>query len=232
MLNRRATAPVPPRRLMMRVGSIASSLGPPKDLSIGAPKRKVVRLAYMEKWAGRIRERMTERGVSDSELTKAIKASQPSVFQWFNAPKGKNTTSMIRGDNLISVSRCLDLSPEWILTGKGPKELSQYVGISVAKLQIAIVSVRKALRTFGLETDEVRAASLISYAYRQLRDHPETMSKEQMQDFDALIRHELRGDLPNEENAKGTAERPPAGRSASRAENAPAGKAKAGGRKR
>jgi len=48
---------------------------------------------------------MTERGLSDSELTKAIKASQPSVFQWFNAPKGKNTTSMIRGDNLIAVSR-------------------------------------------------------------------------------------------------------------------------------
>lgn len=232
MLNSRATACVPPRRRITSAASMPASLGPPKDLSIGRPKSGSVRLAYMEKWAERIRERMAEKNVSDSELTKAIKASQPSVYQWFNAPKGKNTTSMIRGDNLIAVSRCLDLSPEWILTGKGPKELSQYVGLSAIKLQVAIVSVRKALKTFGLETDEVRAASLISYAYRQLRDHPETMNKEQMLDFDALIRHELRGDLPDEENAKGTAEGPAAGRSKGRAENPPARPAKAGSRKR
>jgi hypothetical protein len=186
----------------------------------------------MEKWAERIRERMAERGVSDSELTKAIKASQPSVFQWFNAPKGKNTTSMIRGDNLIAVSRHLDLSPEWILTGKGPKELSQYVGLNVVKLQVAIVSVRKALKTFGLETDEVQAASLISLAYRDLRDYPDTMTKAQMNDFDAHVRHTLRGELPHEENAEGTAQGFAVGGSPSSAENAPASSAKAGGRRR
>lgn len=182
------------------------------DIAIGAPKPAVVRLAYMEKWAERIAERMAERGVSDSELSAAIKVKQPSLLQWFKGYSGKPHTKMITAANLLAVSRYLELSPEWILTGRGSKELSQYMGLDTHKLAVAIVSAREAAKGLGLKMDEVQAAPVIAYAYRELALHyPPVLDKAQMQEFDGAIRSKLRGEMHEEVQAAEAAQRSASG---------------------
>lgn len=203
---------------------MSPSLGLPKKMSIGTPKQTSVRLTYMEKWAERISERMAEKGLGDSDISRAIKAKQSSVWQWFNAKAGKKCTQMIRGDNLMAVARLLDLSPEWILTGRGPRELSHYLGLNAHKLEVAIVSVRKATEAMGLVLDEKNAGSLISLAYRELGHYPDSLDKHEMLDFDGFVRHKLRGDYFDER-----AERPATGESAGRAEEDAPRQAKARG---
>lgn len=178
----------------------------------------------MEKWAERIKELADAKGVSDSELARACKTAQPSVHQWFNeSPKGKPPTKMIKGDNLVAAARALNTTPEWIISGTGPKVASQSAGLSVLKLQVAIVSVRKAAESAGLEIDEVQAAAAIAWAYGQLHVYPETMTKDEMRDFDGIVRHHLRGGQFDEES-----ERPVARRGTGEPAAAAPAKAKAG----
>lgn len=210
MENMRATAVTPPSRSMMVDGFMVPILGPPKKMSIGRPKSDSVRLAYMEKWAERIAERMREQGKSEADLARAIKLAQPSVFQWFKPNGDKPCTKSIKAESLLGASRFLGLSPEWILTGRGPKELSQYVGLNEHKLAVAIVSVRKAAESAGLVMDEAQDAALIALAYRELSPYPETLTKAQMVDFDGVVRHLLMGGISSEGNerpATGTSQR-------------------------
>lgn len=98
----------------------------------------------MEKWAERIAERMKERGVTDAALSAAIKVSQPAVFQWFRSYSGKPTTKMITAENLLAVARYLDLSPEWILHGRGPREVRGKVStLPEAELRPELVAARQ-----------------------------------------------------------------------------------------
>lgn len=155
----------------------------------------------MEKWAERIAELLREQrpeGKNATALAKACGISQPSVSQWFNDNDSKPATKMILADNLVAAAKYLDSTPEWVLHGKGVRRVSQSAGLNVHKLEVAIVSVRKMAKDAGLEMDEVRAAAVISWAYSELRDYPETLTKAQMKDFDALVRHKLRGEQAND----------------------------------
>lgn len=197
------------------------------QIAIGAPKAAFDRLPYMEKWAERIAERMAERGVSEAELSAAVKVKQPSLLQWFKGYSGKPHTKMITAANLLAVSRYLELSPEWILTGRGSKELSQYMGLDVGKLGIAIVTAREAAKALGLKIDEVQAAAVIAYAYRELAHYSSTPTKQEMRDFDATIRHKLRGEFNEESQAAQVTDRSTARPGAGRPSKPAAARSKA-----
>jgi hypothetical protein len=187
-------------------------IGPPKLLSIGLPIGENIRLADMEPWAKRVRELLDEGrplGLNDAGLAKACKAKQPSIWQWFKAPKGRQTTKNLTAINAVRAARYLGTTAEYIVTGQGSRRQSQNTELDLSMLQSAIVSVKKHLRARGLELDVFVAAPMIAYAYRERMKLPRELSQAEYAEFDSAIADRLRGELGH-----GTDERPAAASSA------------------
>jgi transcriptional regulator with XRE-family HTH domain len=162
--------------------------------SIGAPTVEPVRLPYMQGWAKRIKERLDagrKDGLSATGLARACGISQPSVSQWFNDSGSKKATEMIRGDNLLSAARYLNVRPEWILTGKGPATASQPLGLDRDTLEVSVISVKEMLSRAGLELDAFLAAPMLMFAYDERLKNPGIDPKA----FDDLIWTKLQGEL-------------------------------------
>ncbi len=71
----------------------------------------------MSDWGDRIRAKLDEHSMSVAALARACGIKPPSVHDWLN---GK--TKAIEGANLIRAASALSVTPEWILTGRGPRE--------------------------------------------------------------------------------------------------------------
>lgn len=79
----------------------------------------------MEAWAKRIETRLQEladAGKTRAGLAKACKVQPSSVSAWLG--KGAKPTEMIRGDNLLAAARYLYTTPDWIMTGRGSKDVT------------------------------------------------------------------------------------------------------------
>ena len=64
----------------------------------------------------RIQARMRALNLKSVNLVKHTGASKASVSQWVNG------ASKPRGENLLALSRLLECTPDWLLTGKDPKK--------------------------------------------------------------------------------------------------------------
>lgn len=76
----------------------------------------------MEPWAKRLQDLLTAgaaRGLSVPGLARAVKAKQPSVWQWFNAPPGKKHTKMITAINAVRAAQYVGTTVEYLFTGRG-----------------------------------------------------------------------------------------------------------------
>jgi len=151
----------------------------------------------MEPWAQRIFERLQdfEGKKSQADLAKACRISAASVSNWFG--KGSKPTRKIDGANLVAAAKFLETTPEWILTGRGQRDLSQAVGLDLEMLRSAIVSVKEALKALGLELDAFLAAPMIAYAYAERALLPRDMTKDEYRAFDEMVTAKLRGELGN-----------------------------------
>lgn len=182
----------------------------------------------MEKWAERIKSLLDQgrhRGLTQTGLAKACGISQPSVSQWFNDGAAKPATEMIRGDNLIAAARYLGTTPEWVMTGSGPSTASQPATLDLGKLQIAIVSVKEAVRRAGLEIDAFVVAPMIAFAYRETASLPASAKAEDFRAFDELVWQRLSREIGHGERPRRAVEDGAGGD-----EKAPSRKAKAGRR--
>lgn len=87
------------------------------------------RLPYMEPWAKRLLDLLeagAPAGLSMAGLARAVKAKQPSVWQWFNAPPGKAATRMISAINAVRAAAYVGTTAEYLMTGRGePGQPSQ-----------------------------------------------------------------------------------------------------------
>lgn len=63
----------------------------------------------------RLQLAMKEVGISQAELARACGVKPPSVHGWLS---GKS--KFLRGENLLAAARALNVSQEWLATGKGP----------------------------------------------------------------------------------------------------------------
>lgn len=61
----------------------------------------------------RITEAREAKGLTKTAFAKAVGVSQPTVTDWENGVMRPN------GENLVKVCRVLEISPEWLLTGRG-----------------------------------------------------------------------------------------------------------------
>lgn len=73
----------------------------------------------MKTWNERLVESMSAAGISGGELARRIGVAQPSVFDWTTG-----ATKSLRTNNLVKVADALGVSPDWLATGKGSRELS------------------------------------------------------------------------------------------------------------
>ncbi|HXE07097.1 MAG TPA: hypothetical protein VN612_04320 [Acidobacteriaceae bacterium] len=148
-------------------------------------------------WAQRIKTLLdADPAKSAAGLARACGIKGGSVSGWFGAGK---PTKMISGDNLVSAAAYLGTTAEYIMTGREhvAASQSQAVSMDTEMLKSAIVSVKEALRTLGLELDAFLAAPLIAYAYAERIAMPRVMSKDEYAAFDAMVTAKLQGELGN-----------------------------------
>lgn len=154
----------------------------------------------MSNLAARLAKAMTlDPNMTQVKLAKVCRVRQPSVNDWLS---GKSKS--MGGEALVRAAEALGVSPKWLATGEGAmvaRAASQPAGLDPYKLQVAIVSVRKALETIVV-VDEVRVANSIAYAYGESLPLPSPVPPDQMADFDGAVRHHLRGRLADERREK------------------------------
>jgi transcriptional regulator with XRE-family HTH domain len=73
----------------------------------------------MKTWNERLVESMNAAGISGGELARRIGVAQPSVFDWTTG-----ATKSLRTNNLVKVADALGVSPDWLATGKGARDLN------------------------------------------------------------------------------------------------------------
>ncbi len=65
----------------------------------------------------RINESRLERGMSASELARAVGVTSAAVSRW-----EKGQVKNLRMEHLFTIARLLDINPEWLATGRGHKK--------------------------------------------------------------------------------------------------------------
>lgn len=122
------------------------------------------RLAYMEQWAQRIKDRLdTTPGLTMSGLAKACGIKPPSLFQWFNSVGDKPSTRMLSGENLVAAAIYTGLDPVEIMTGR--KTAAQPMRLTGDMLAGSYRMARSAVKAAGMhdfdpETEPEDAALL------------------------------------------------------------------------
>ncbi|AZR23512.1 XRE family transcriptional regulator [Xanthomonas vasicola] len=117
----------------------------------------------METWAERLHERMVAAGKKPAELARACGIQPGSVSGWFGQGK---PTKMISGDNLIAAAAFLEVSPEFIMTGRsGPRRESHTVGLDIEKLAAVLAVVEGAIRDSGKSVPASFKARMIKRVY-------------------------------------------------------------------
>jgi phage repressor protein C with HTH and peptisase S24 domain len=83
---------------------------------IDASERLNVNLAGMSTLQERIIAAMTEKGIDQAGLARAVNVNPVSVNDWRS---GKSKS--IRSDRLVPVATALGVNPEWLASGRGPQ---------------------------------------------------------------------------------------------------------------
>ena len=131
--------------------------------------------------------------------------SPQAVQKWIN--KGAFAREHVR-----RICQFIDCTPDELF-GFAPvaaevasRRQSQSVGIDLEMLKSAIVSVKEALRSFGLELDAFLASPMIAYAYEVRCSYPRHMTKDEYRAFDRMLAERLQGELGVRERERATGE--------------------------
>lgn len=122
-----ATAEVPPSASIVllanasvglfAVSSIRQSLAKPKDGCqedcVGIPKINSDTLGGMG-WKERLKIAREAVGISKSAFSRLVGVSAPTVSEWESG-----AIKSIDGHNLVKAAEILEVTPEWLMTGKG-----------------------------------------------------------------------------------------------------------------
>ena len=68
----------------------------------------------------RIKEAREDLRISQPELAKRVRVTKSAVSQWENG-----STKELKAEHLVAVAKALNVSPDWLATGRGPKERNQ-----------------------------------------------------------------------------------------------------------
>ena len=71
----------------------------------------------------RIKEAREDLHISQSELAKRARVTKSAVSQWENG-----STRELKAGHLLAVAKALNVSPDWLVTGRGPKHRTQDMG--------------------------------------------------------------------------------------------------------
>jgi len=98
-----------------------------------------VKLAYlMSTLAKRLAEALEKRQRSPAELARGVSKTESAVSQWLSGE-----TKSMRGESLLGVSGYLNISANWLATGKGQME------IAVASIQSSQGQSARMVATVG-----------------------------------------------------------------------------------
>jgi transcriptional regulator with XRE-family HTH domain len=142
----------------------------------------------METIGNRVRRLREGKGVARKDLARVAGMSYSGLSD-LESGKAKSTTKLHR------LATALGVDVDYLETGK--ESQSQSVELDLEMLKSAIVSVKEALRTLGLELDAFLAAPLIAYAYAERTALPRDMTKDEYRAFDAMVTAKLQGELGN-----------------------------------
>lgn len=133
-------------------------------------------------------------GKQKKALAEYTGVSEQAVQKWINQ-------GTIAREKVREICTFLDCSADELF-GLAPiaedvRSESQLLGIDTEMLKSAIVAVKEALRSLGLELDAFLAAPMIAYAYAERITLPRDMTKTEYKAFDVMVTAKLRGELGN-----------------------------------
>jgi SOS-response transcriptional repressor LexA len=109
-----AVAVTPPIASVTKIASfMCEIIGTPNESSQAAPMPNSGSLGYMETWHERLTRARNAKGIKKTALAKAVGVSQPTITDWESGEIKK-----IQGENLLAVCRALDVTPDWLTTGR------------------------------------------------------------------------------------------------------------------
>ena len=97
----------------------------------------------------RIRKRIVDLGINQSELSKLVGVSKATITFWLNG------TNKLKADNLLALAKALRCSARWLATGEGvPVPLPADGKINLDKPWLDLAEVNGAYSTAPAEDDE------------------------------------------------------------------------------
>jgi hypothetical protein len=127
----------------------------------------------MEPWAKRLYDLLVIKDngkVNVTALARAVRASQPTVSQWFKPKKGGEVTKMIEADNAVRAAAYAGTTVEYIFTGRGSKS-SQSARLDEAKLISVLETVESALLKSERTMLPRRKAQIVASMYAGKTDN-------------------------------------------------------------
>jgi transcriptional regulator with XRE-family HTH domain len=108
--------------------------------------------------------------LSQADLARACGVKPPSVSDWIS---GK--TKRLSGSNLLAAARFLGVNPEWLASGKGPREpgpdtSSQSVSLDEQRMREAAQFLEELFHQHGKEFVASERVGLLLAVYSELAD--------------------------------------------------------------
>lgn len=133
----------------------------------------------MSTLADRIKSERKAKGLTQEVLGKIVGVGKSSVSQWENG-----LTKKMDGTNMVLTAKALGVSPDWLATGKGEKQLSQpntnfssLMAVASPKTHAILETLEKAYQQGRLTEDDLKL--LDSIAKRLISETPKTQSTSQ-----------------------------------------------------
>lgn len=127
----------------------------------------------MQPWAQRLHAIISTDPTKSMEgLVKAVGISQPSAWQWFNAPAGKLTTQMITANNAVRAAHYAGVTVEYLITGRvngdTRNEPTPDTGLNLETLKEAIAQVDAACDAANANATPELKSTIIAALYKGL----------------------------------------------------------------
>jgi transcriptional regulator with XRE-family HTH domain len=154
----------------------------------------------------RLREAMADAGINQKDLAAACGVKPPSVNGWLSG-----RAKFLRGENLLLAAKALNVSDQWLATGKLPKERTTPAESHSQSVRLdpeIVRDVARALQEVFAELDYepfnlAKDAELFVELYQRVRERGESSSVGNLVWLGTRIKERARLGAPSDERSKG-----------------------------
>lgn len=119
----------------------------------------------MANWNSRLKARREALGISQADFARRVGVKPPTVFEWED-----EQTKNLKAKNLLKIASVLEVTPDWLLTGKGAAVLdSASPGTNARERDIPTDVLELAQFLMTLTPPQRDAVRAVAETYRTVR---------------------------------------------------------------